>query len=33
MLKVDRRVDQLDGGSATTVPWDVVRARLKRAGV
>jgi putative addiction module component (TIGR02574 family) len=30
MQEIDRRVEQLDNGTAETVPWDVVRARLKR---
>jgi putative addiction module component (TIGR02574 family) len=31
MQEIDRRVDQLDSGTAETVPWDVARARLKRS--
>ena len=32
MEEIDRRVADLDSGAAQTIPWEVVRARLRRAG-
>jgi len=29
MQEIDRRVADLDSGAAQTIPWDVVRARLR----
>ena len=29
-IEIERRVAELDAGTATTVPWEVVRAKLLR---
>jgi putative addiction module component (TIGR02574 family) len=31
MQELDRRVAELNSGDARTIPWDVVRQRLRRA--
>jgi hypothetical protein len=31
MQKIDRRVGQLHDGTVQTVPWDLVKAKLKKA--
>ncbi len=31
MQEIDRRIADIDSGKAQTIPWDVVRRRLRRS--
>lgn len=32
LREIDRRKAEIDAGTVQTIPWDVVRARLRRTG-
>lgn len=31
MIEIERRIAELDAGTVETIPWDVVRDRLRRS--
>ena len=31
MIEIERRIAELDAGSVETIPWDIVRDRLRRS--